>query len=230
MSAPGSAEERLVEEAIRLYRRYAVEIVEALSFCPYAERARLDGLTHELVMTGRAPSDEAVLERIEGVTDDERVDIGLLILPRVEVDQTEFGHWVEALRKKHRAHRGATLLAIEGFHPIAAADASSAERLTPFVRRTPDPTLQLTRLSTLQEVRRGTSTGTGFIDPATVDLAELLSRPVKRPLHERIADMNLESVRRIGVEEIERRLHDILRDRDESYRRIDPTIKARLAG
>ena len=224
-AASEGTDERLKREAIRLYRRYAVEIVEALSFCPYAEKARLDGLTHELVMTERAPSDEAVLERIEEVTDDERIDIGLLILPRVEVSQAELGRWVEGLRKLHRANRGATRLAIEGFHPVAEADVSSAERLTPFVRRTPDPTLQLTRLSSLQDVRRGTPTGTGFIDPSTVDLAELLSRPVKRPLHERIAELNLESVRRLGVEEIERRMHDILRDRDASYRAIDPTIK-----
>ena len=232
MSEPANAshEARLVKEAIRVYRRYAVEIVEGLTFCPYAEKARHDGVTHELVITEAAPTDETVLDVIEAVTEDETVDIGLLILPRLEITQLNLGPWVEVLRKKHQGMRGVTVLAIEGFHPIAEADISAPERLTPFVRRTPDPTLQLTRLSSLEAVRRGTQTGTGFVDPTTVDLMELLKRPVKRPLHARIAEANLASVKRLGVPEVERRLRDILRDRDESYARIDPNIKPRLVG
>jgi hypothetical protein len=30
----------LIREAVRVYRRYAVEIVEQLSFCPYAQKTR----------------------------------------------------------------------------------------------------------------------------------------------------------------------------------------------
>jgi len=224
-------EDRLERAAIRLYRRYAVEIVEGLTFCPYAERARLDGHTRELVISERVPIDAAVLKRVEEVAEDEGIEIALVIFPRLELTRLELGRWVEGLRKAHARHRGGkTILAIEGFHPIAEADLSDKERLTPFVRRTPDPTLQLTRLDSLVKVRRGTSTGTGFFDPETMDFEAMLSEEPKRPLHERIAEMNLASVKRLGVPEVERRLHDILRERDEVYAAIDPTITRRFDG
>lgn len=219
-----SDEETLRSEALRLYRRYAVEIVEGLSFCPYAEKTREDGHTRELVVTDEAPTDAAILEAIEAIATDPVVHVGFVILPWLALDQPALGHRVEDLRKAHFAVRGRTVVAIEGFHPRAAPDVSAAERLTPFVRRTPDPTLQLTRLDVLERVRRGTPTGTAFFDPEAMDLETLLGEPVKAPLHERIADTNLETVLRLGVEEVEARLRDILRDRDARYAAIDPRI------
>ena len=218
----------LEREAVRLYRRYAVEIVEGLGFCPYAERARLDGKTHEVVLAERAPSDAALLLAIEAVADDESIELGLVLLPRLEVEPRALGRRVERIRKAHAATRGGTpVLAIEGFHPFAEPDLSSPERLTPFVRRTPDPTLQLTRLDALERVRRGTSTGTGFFDPSTGDLASLLS--AKRPLHERIGEMNHATVNRLGPDEVARTMNSILADRNETYRSLDESIAPRTA-
>lgn len=222
------ADARLRDEAIRVYRRYAVEIVEGLGFCPYAERARLDGHTREVPILSPLPTDVEVLAEIEAIADDEVVEIGLLVFPRLALSRTQMGRWVEVMRKAHTAARdGVAVLAIEGFHPEAAADTSNPERLTPFVRRTPDPTLQLTRLSALDKVRRGTPQGTAFFDPSRMDLSSFIEEDGKRPLHERIAEMNLETVRRLGVEGVRRRMDDILRDRDESYARIDPRIARR---
>lgn len=215
---------RLRAEALRLYRRYAVEIVEGLSFCPYAEKTREDGHTREVVVTAAEPSDAEILEAVEAIADDPSVHVGFVIVVRLALDQPALGHRVEDLRKAHAAARGGTVVAIEGFHPRAAPDATAAERLTPFVRRTPDPTLQLTRLDVLERVRRGTPTGTAFFDPESMDLDALLGEPAKAPLHERIADMNLETVNRLGVDAVEARLVDILRDRDATYASIDPTI------
>jgi hypothetical protein len=139
------------------------------------------------------------------------------------------GRWVEVMRKAHAATRdGAAVIAIEGFHPEAAADTASPERLTPFVRRTPDLTLQLTRLAALDKVRRGTPQGTAFFDPSRMDLSSFIEDDEKRPLHERIAEMNLETVQRLGVEGVRRRMDDILRDRDEAYARIDASLPRRL--
>lgn len=222
-------DEALAREAIRVYRRYAVEIVEGLSFCPYAERARTEGRTEEIVIVGELPTDEAVGERIEEVAEDEQIEIGLVVFPRLTLSRPMFGRWVEILRKQHAARRGSAVLALEGFHPDAEADLSNAERLTPFVRRTPDPTIQLTRLRALERVRRGTPTGTAYVDPSALDLDVLSKEVEKRPLHERIADLNLETVRDLGVEAVEDKLEDILRDRDRSYRAIDPSIVARAS-
>src|SRR5262249_32562635 len=44
----------LSEEAVRVYRRYQIEIVEALNLCPWAERARLEGRVREVVSDFRS--------------------------------------------------------------------------------------------------------------------------------------------------------------------------------
>jgi hypothetical protein len=225
-----TTEERLAAEAVRVYRRYAVEIVEALGFCPYAERSRLEGRTREVVLTAPIPTDREVLGAIEAIAEDTSIEVGLVLFPRLTIGRTSHGRWVEHLRKAHASYRGAAVLAIEGFHPDAEADMSSAERLTPFVRRTPDPTLQLTRLSVLDRVRRGTPQGTAFFDPSTMNLRELLETAEPRALHVRIAERNLETVRRLGAGEVANRIVSILRDRDASYAAIDPDVPRRLTG
>lgn len=220
----------LAQEAVRVYRRYAVEIVEALGFCPYASRARLDGHTREVPIGAAIPTDAEVLGAVEALADDPTVEVGFVLFPRVTLSRPKLGRWVEHLRKAHAAARGgAPVLAIEGFHPDADADLSCPERLTPFVRRTPDPTLQLTRLDVLDRIRRGSPTGTAFFDPDAMDLGALLDAPAKRPLHERIAELNHEAVCRLGVAAVRARMDEILRDRDESYRRLDPAAPARHA-
>ena len=223
-----STDDALRAEAVRVYRRYAVELVEGLGFCPYAERSRLDGHTREIVLSAPIPSDDEVGSAIESVADDPSIEIGLILFPRLAIGRTKHDRWVEHLRKAHASFRKGAVLAVEGFHPDADADTSSPDRLTPFVRRTPDPTLQLTRLSVLERVRRGTPQGTAFFDPSAMDLARLLETPEARPLHERIAERNLETVKRLGPAEVARIVEDILRDRDASYAALDQDIPRRL--
>lgn len=225
-----SADDELAREAVRVYRRYAIEIVEGLTFCPYAARTREQGSTKEIPILEALPTDEVVLMRIEAAADDPEIEIGLVIFPRLALSRASFGRWVEVLRKAHAALRGgAAVLAIEGFHPDAEADLGSPERLTPFVRRTPDPTLQLTRLDVLERVRKGSPTGTAFVDPSAMNLEALLGEPAKKPLSERIAQANHEQVARLGVEAVRVKMDAILRDRDESYARIDPRVVRRLS-
>lgn len=220
---------RLIREAVRVYRRYAMEIVEALGFCPYAERCREEGRTREVVLAAPIPTDSDVLGAIESIASDESIEIGLLLFPRLDIPRPKLGRWVEHLRKTHAgAHDGAAVLALEGFHPDAQADTSTADRLTPFVRRTPDPTVQLTRLAVLERVRRGTPQGTAFFDPSTMDLGALLDEDERRPLHDRIAERNRDTVLRLGAGEVARRMDAILRDRDASYAAIDPEVPRRL--
>lgn len=218
----------LEAEAVRVYRRYALEIVEGLGFCPYAERARADGHTREVPIGAAIPTDDEVLGVIEAIADDPEVEVGFVLFPRVTLSRPKLGRWVEHLRKAHAALRGGTpVLAIEGFHPEAEVDLSCPERLTPFVRRTPDPTLQLTRLDVLDRIRRGSPTGTAFFDPDAMDLGALLDAPTKRPLHERIAEINHEAVCRLGADAVRARMDAILADRDAAYRRLDPDAPLR---
>jgi hypothetical protein len=181
------------------------------------------------VITEPIPTDGTVLDAIDRVGADEKIELALVIFPRLTISRPKLGRWVEHLRKAHAKAHGAAVFAIEGFHPDADPDVSSAERLTPFVRRTPDPTLQLTRLTALDHVRRGTPQGTAFLDPSTMDLASFLEQPAKAPLHERIAELNLETVERLGASKIAAKMDDIVRDRDRAYARIDPSITPRRA-
>lgn len=212
-----SDDAELERECRRVYRRYAIEIVEALGFCPYAERCRTEGRTREVVLLDRTFDLERALDEVRSLAADEVVEVALMIFPRLDVTRLELARFVETLRAAHQASAGGLVMAMEGFHPDAEADLRTPERLVPFVRRTPDPTIQLVRHSVLERVRRAIPSGTGFFDPSTMNLEELLRAPPPTPLHERIAHANHETVETLGVNGVCERLDDIRRDRERSY-------------
>jgi len=217
---PTTRDSALAREAVRVYRRYAVEIVEALRFCPYAERCRLEGRTREIVSLEETPTLERTLPLVHRAARELDVEIALLLFPRASLDRLALARFVEQLRRAHQAEPGGLVMAMEGFHPDASADLESADRHVPFVRRTPDPTIQLVRLEVLLRVRRSGDHGTAFFDPSRMSLDTLLASPAPVPLHQQIAKNNLETTRERTVEAIEHVYADIRRDRDESYARV----------
>ncbi|MEM9071085.1 MAG: DUF1415 family protein [Myxococcota bacterium] len=209
----------LAQEALRVYQRYEEEIVEGLSFCPFAEKARLDQQLSFRVHLG--DNLESVAPLVEAVAADDTIHVGLLILPLSDRDRLQHERFVAKLREAHAAaHGGSPPLAMAPFHYEAEANLESAAKLVPFVRRTPDPTIQLVRISVLEALRAPFDEGTDFVDLSRVDLAAFLARPLKKPLHERIAQTNLETVKRLGLEAVEARFQDIRKDRDRSYSSI----------
>jgi hypothetical protein len=212
-----SVHERWIREAIRVYRRYQIEVVEACGLCPWAERARLDGSVHERVLVQTKDATiEPSIRAIEDLAREERVQIALLIFPRIGLSRSDFEHFVARVRegdaKRHAL--GEVPFMFAAFHPAAVPDLTHAERLIPFLRRTPDPTIQLVRASALERVRASASQGTQFVDIRSLAAEDFEYTP---PLRERIARANLATVRRMGVDELRRHLDDILRDRDETY-------------
>lgn len=224
MSDP--VEPAIEREALRVYRRYAVEIVEALGFCPYAERSRIEGHTREVVMPDRALDLGSALAAVRAIASDGSLEIGLLLFPRLYATRRELALFVESLRAAHQREPGGLVMAMEGFHPDAEPDTTTPERAVPFVRRTPDPTIQLVRHAVLDRVRRGTPQGTGFFDPSTMSLEALLSAPAARPIHERIAETNHATIVRLGSDAVRAILDDIQRDRDRSYAPLLPPRSA----
>lgn len=218
-----SAERAALEEAaVRLFRRYQVEIVEGLKLCPWAERTRTERRVRESVVHAAALDEEAALAAISALGEDPRLEIGIVLFPRLRVTCVEFERFVSRLVAVDAERRpiGTAPFAMAAFHPDASVDTRDAERLIPFLRRTPDPTIQLVRRDALERVREGFNEGTQFIDInvlATLDL----TRDDTLPLRERIARANLRTVKRLGVEEVERRLSAIFRDRAESYARLE---------
>lgn len=225
---PTFPDERLIAAALRVYRRYQVEIVEGLHLCPWAERARLEGRVREQVLLLREPDVEAAADALAGITAAPGIEIGLLIFPRLRLARADFERFVGRVRDEDvrraedgidagNARRGVQM-ALAAFHPDAEPDLRKAERLVPFLRRSPDPTIQLVRRAALERVRVGDGAhGTGMVDLSTLDLDALLAASPQAPIHERVAVHNLATVTTLGADAVEEILADIRRDRDESY-------------
>jgi hypothetical protein len=215
------SERELTDEALRIYHRYAVEIVEGLGLCPWAEHARTSGRVAVRVILARSRDTSPVLELIDRFAPDPHVEILIAVFPRLAIDRRGFEQFVAEARDRDapRHDLGAIPFAMAAFHPDAAPELDSAERLIPFLRRTPDPTIQLVRRSVLERVRERSPEGTGFVDLRLLDPKSFQVDP-EPTLRQRIAETNLDTIRRVGVEEIERRLAEIRRDRDRSYARV----------
>lgn len=214
----------LAAEAVRLHTRYLVEIVEELGFCPWARRARLAGRIRQHVST--ATAEEAAIadavDAIEASTREDDVEVAFVIYPVLGASRREFdvigARVVEREAARHPIGEAPFMLA--AFHPDAPPDMNSAERLIPFLRRTPDPCLQLIRASVLDAVRANTPQGTQLVDLEHFDPSTLRE---EIPLRERIARTNQDTVRALGVGELARRFAEIRADRDRTY----STLKSR---
>ncbi|MFO0692390.1 MAG: DUF1415 family protein [Polyangiales bacterium] len=219
-TAPSEARDAaLVAEAKRINLRYVVEFVEAYNLCPWAERARLDGHVAQRVCLDDDLSLEGPLAIVDEVARDPSIEVGLLIFPRLDVDRREFERFVGRLRTGDaaRAGLGGPALAMAAFHPVAEPATDSPYRLVPFIRRSPDPTIQLVRRSVLDAIRRPGDHGTDYVDPTKVDILEFLSKKRRPPLHERVAQANLETLVELGLDRACAVLDAIVEDRDRAY-------------
>lgn len=211
--------EALRAEALRISSRYAREIVEGLGFCPWARPAREQGRVRTLVLLEDESEPTAVVGRICELERDERFEIGLLVFPQLTLARVPFQHFAAAVRAGYEPRAGHAAFAIADFHPDAAPNLASASELVAFIRRSPDPTLQLVRRSVLAAVRMGDGPGTRFVDVASWSPAGSAA-PQPAPLHERVASANLRQVQALGVEHVLTLFSEIERDRDASYARL----------
>jgi hypothetical protein len=222
----GDVADEWAREAVRLHRRYEREIVHALGLCPWAKRARTDGAIRERVLLQDGPELlEPSLAAVAEMVADTTADVAFFIYPRLGLGRTAFEEFATRVRTADAARHelGGAPFVFAVFHPDAEADMGDPERLIPFVRRTPDPTLQLLRTRVLDRARGGAPQGTQFVDAATVALLEVIESD-EVPLREHIARANLATVRRAGVEDVERRFDSIRRDRRAAYQRLaDPS-------
>ena len=91
-------EDELTKEALRVYERYATEIVEGFDICPWASRARADGKVATRVVLADADAEGPALDVVLAVASDERLEVGLVIFPRLMIDRRGFDAFVAALR------------------------------------------------------------------------------------------------------------------------------------
>lgn len=221
--------EEIERETLRLNRRYLEEVVERFVLCPWARSARHDGHVAECVFQQEFPDDFAPsLTTIDTLSEHAEIEVALFIYPRLDLGRLDFEHFARGLRvlDAERYEPGQAPFAMAAFHPDATPQLDDPERLIPFLRRSPYPTLQLVRTSSLERVRGNEIEGTAFLDLDLLGAAGLSLPPAPTPLRERIAKRNLDTVRSEGVENIERVLEDILRDRDRTDERLQGRKRA----
>jgi hypothetical protein len=208
-----SAEEPRVFAALARNDRYVREFVEAFNLCPYAKRTREAGRLQRQVLLdeGGAPGTPAfetaaaaldqAFERFEQMAED-TVEVGLVIFAGLApslADGTEGAHAFEALlaaaRARMHARHGSedTPFYCVPFHPGFAGDLKDEHRAVRFIRRSPDPTVQLVRASVLRAVRG--SGASDYVDVSGMSAAELMAVAAPLSVSDRIGQANLRTLR-----------------------------------
>jgi hypothetical protein len=210
--------EALRREALRVHARYVEEIVEAFGFCPWSAPARRAGHVQARVLTGATANEADTLAELAALLADTSIEIAFLLYPELTLGRVEFQHFAAEVRAACPPAIS-TAFAIADFHPDAAPDFGSPARMVPFIRRSPDPTLQIVRHSALASARRGSSAGTRFVEANTLLDAALadLAQPNEPPLHVRLAQENVDTIRTRGITTVTAVSDEILSDRDRSY-------------
>jgi hypothetical protein len=220
-------------EVLRILERYLVEVVEPYELCPWASAAREQRQIAASVLWG-APALGAWVteaERLLAPTAEgnrsmagERpghlmarwqpvgsTRIALVIAPELATSREAF----RALRDQVAARIPSA--GVAEFFPAAALDLETPARLVPFLRRSPDPMLQLVPLARIDAVRA--------LPPMTAGLAQqgsMLRGHVPAPIRgiaERIAEANHATVRAAHAA-IANVLDDIAADRRAAYARV----------
>lgn len=213
---PDSSHEALVREALRLHQRYQCEVVERFSICPWAKAARLDGRVRAHVLSQSDAEPESLRPIVAAWAEAREVDVGFVIAPRFEADSTVFARWAQQVGALH-----ADVFLSAPFHPDAGLEAGVVR----YLRRTPDPTVQLVRRSRLDEIRAADPPH--YQDIFTLDLDALAAVRSPRTVGASVLAHN-ERVLAANRSTLERVLADIEHDRSETYRRLrSPRLQRR---
>ncbi len=135
-----------LSEVRRILDRYVIEVVERFDLCPWAKSARLGGEVAIEVLWGE-PSQEAWLEAGRAMLARPEAKIAMVVAPESALTVSE----LRAVRDHVTSNVPQT--GVAHFHPDAPLDLATPARLVPFLRRSPDPLLQLVPLALLESVR-----------------------------------------------------------------------------
>jgi hypothetical protein len=140
----------------------------------------------------------------------------------VPLGRLPFEHFVARIRDADAAKReiGNAPFAFAAFHPDAQPELATGERLIPFLRRTPDPTIQLVRRAILEALHERTPHGTEFVDLAHLLRQGVVPAAPEPTLRARIAEENKRTVEQLGIEAMEAIFADIRADRERAYARL----------
>ena len=209
-------------EATRLHGRYLIEVVEHYGLCPWAAKARVANRLRTVVLLQSEPEPmEPSLAAMDPWAADREMEVGFLLYPRLNLSRLDFDRFAATVRSTEIALHplGSAPFAMVAFHPEARAELDDAERLIPFLRRTPDPCIQVVRVEVLERVRGAAPEGTQFLDASVLD-AVASGSAVEPTVRERVSRANLDTARSVGIDQIKQTMDSIRRDRDETYERL----------
>lgn len=191
---------------LRLLDRYLVEVIEAYELCPWARPARLNGELAVDILWGE-PALADWIAAAERLLARKGVLVAMVVAP-------EFAGDLRALRDRVAA--AIPTAGVADFHPDAPLDLATPARLVPYLRRSPDPLLQLVPLALLDAVRAA--------PPAAdrVRQAQILSgraEPSRGDVADRIADANHARVA-ADAAALATRFAELAADRERSYARV----------
>jgi hypothetical protein len=185
-------------ESLRLNDRYLNEAVLGFGLCPWAERVLSGGELRRDVILDETPALAAALAFVDELAGaGQTVAVGILIFPCVAVGSAAFDRFTEEVRRADRERcrrEGRKDFVMAAFHPHAADTFETPYQLISFVRRTPDPMIQLVRAELMDQLRA--------------------ARP---SLSDDLAQQNFTTVKARGAEQLDAILRDIRRDRDQTY-------------
>jgi hypothetical protein len=212
----------LSQEALRIHARYVREVVVAYDLCPWAKGLLEGGPLERRVVLGEQwcpRMEEQTHAHVEDIANHEGWEVSFVIFPQLETTAAAFRSAVSKQELLHAEdERGAVPLAMAAFHPEASAHLDDPHRLVPFLRRSPDPTIQLVRRDALARARRKTDEGSTFVNGIEAFLALQKKKP-EISVAQRIAEANLRTVSRHGADHFEAIFDEIARDRAQSYAR-----------
>jgi hypothetical protein len=180
--------------------RYLREFVEALDLCPFAKRCRESGrLVRRVVLGDALEGALAALAAVSKLPED-ACEVALLLFPEFTAGLGAFRDLCAQVRAR------ADVFHCVAFHPDLPMDLSDENRAVSFLRRAPDPTLQLVRIATLDRVRGERTGGSVYVDPARLSLA---LPEVLLTVSEQIARANLRTLQQHNPVELARLLASI---------------------
>jgi hypothetical protein len=133
-------------EARRILERYLVEVVERYELCPWARLARRNHeIGFEILLGAPKLADFIVAARRAFASPTNR--IAMLVAPELAIAPAAFRALRDALVPQLPE------AGIADFHPEAPLDLATPARLVPWLRRSPDPMMQVVPLALLDAVR-----------------------------------------------------------------------------
>src|SRR5438067_5777051 len=205
MAAPIGAE-NLARAALARNDRYLREFVEALNLCPFAKRCREEGrLVRRVILDDYLlPALLRAAAEVETLPE-KQCEVALLVVPHFTEGAAAFRELCAQVRRPLRHFH------CVAFHPGLKADFSGENRAVQFLRRAPDPTLQLVRIATLERVRGERPGGTVYVGTAAAKEFHL-----PPSLSEEIARANLATILEHGPATLERLLQSFAPDPKET--------------